>query len=268
MPASRAQRLGIHLSVVLMSVFASFASAQTSNTVLLEALDKSVSVSGELVEAANGQYEIKTSAGTIGIDINAVICTGEACPPVLPIFQSGAAVDLTSSDGEVRISGNIAGITDDHYVVDNDILGIIQISIDSVECAGPGCPTGLRFANDSFTNDSVDNESVETIDLETEKNESDNNNESENNTSETTPSTPQEQGEQSPDTETPVDQGEKEAPLEAPEQQAKEQTSPKTTEAETVTSEANAEIQKNTQTPESNTEEALAADPATERDIF
>jgi len=149
MPASRAMRLGWLLIAFLFSVFAPLASAQNSNTVLLESLDKSVSVSGELVEAADGQYRLSTIAGIISVDVNTVSCTGAACPQVTPNFQAGAEVKLTSADGAVNVIGSITDIVDGHYVIENAVLGSVKIAIDLVECSGEGCPTGQRFADSS-----------------------------------------------------------------------------------------------------------------------
>ena len=149
MRASTLQRLSTHLCLVLVGLFADAAVAQTDSTVLLESFDKSLSFSGELVEAVDGQYQLKTIAGIVAIDVNAVSCTGEACPLVLPIFRVGAQVRLTSSDGAISVTGKLIDIIDDHYLVDNAAVGKVQISTDLVDCFGLGCPTGLRFADKS-----------------------------------------------------------------------------------------------------------------------
>jgi len=152
MSASSQQRLGMSLCVLSLSVFVSFVSAQSANTVLLESLDKSVAVSGELVAAENGQYQLSTIAGVISMDVNDVKCTGEACPLLVPDFEPGAEVSLFSSDGAINITGKLTDYADNHYVLENAVAGSFTLSADVVECSGSGCPSGMRFANQSALN--------------------------------------------------------------------------------------------------------------------
>jgi len=149
MSAVRMYQRGVCLVTAALCAFAPFASAQDANVVLLESFDKSIAVSGELIEATNGQYKVSTVAGVISIDVNSVSCSGDACPAVVPNFSSGAQVRLTSNDGAVDISGNITDIIDGQYVVDNAVLGTLSIGTEVVNCAGPGCPQGLRFADET-----------------------------------------------------------------------------------------------------------------------
>jgi len=152
MPGQRSHILGAYLCAILVSTFASFATAQSSNIVLLESLDSSVTVSGELIGTENGQYQLSTVVGVIAMDVAAASCVGEACPLVVPIFEAGAEVNLTSSDGAVNITGEITDIVDGQYVLDNSVLGSVRFDMDLVDCDGPGCPTGQRFADESEAN--------------------------------------------------------------------------------------------------------------------
>jgi len=165
MPSPKAHVPSAYLSVVLLSMTATVAVAQASNSVTLESLDKSVTVTGELIGTANGQYQLNTIAGSIAMDVNTVICSGEACPLVVPDFDAGAQVRLTSTDRAVNITGSITEFVDGQYTVENVALGSIQIAADLVNCTGPGCPTGLRFADVSevSTSSVADTERASTV---------------------------------------------------------------------------------------------------------
>ncbi len=139
------------LSAGSLSLLAIPAVAQTLNIVTLESYDKTVSLSGELVGATNGQYQINTISGILSIDINDVSCAGDGCPPVEPDFVVGAEARLTSSDGTMNVTGKLMDIVDDQYVLDNAALGSIRVDIQMVDCSGEGCPSGLRFAEKSAT---------------------------------------------------------------------------------------------------------------------
>lgn len=148
MQAVRTRRLAVCLSAILFALLASVAAAQTSNTILLESSDTNVSISGQLIEAVNGQYRVQTLAGLLEIDINDVACSGNGCPSVEPNFVAGAPVNLVSSDGDVNITGNIVSVFNDQYVIGNSVAGIIRLDTDSVDCSGQGCPAGLRFSHE------------------------------------------------------------------------------------------------------------------------
>lgn len=156
MRTSGSHRLTIFLSAILCAWLPSMVSAQTAKTVQLQLVDNSLSLSGELLEAANGQYRVRTPSGVFEAGINDVTCTGGACPAVEPDFEGGAQVNLVSADGNVKITGNIVTVLNGQYVIGHPIAGIIRVDADTVDCSGPGCPAGLRFSNESVEVSSED----------------------------------------------------------------------------------------------------------------
>lgn len=123
-------------------VFATLASAQSDQTVSIQTVDKSASVSGELLGIVDDQYHVMTSVGELFIPVGNATCIGNACPTLAPNFVRGADVVVRSQDGTINIAGKMDAIEGGNYIIATETLGLLKIAIDRVECMGPGCPTG------------------------------------------------------------------------------------------------------------------------------
>lgn len=58
----------------------------------------------------------------------------------MPTFAQDKSVTLLSSDGSLKVEGDLVDFVDGLYVV-RTVLGDIRISESRVQCSGPGCPT-------------------------------------------------------------------------------------------------------------------------------
>lgn len=69
----------------------------------------------------------------------ALLALAAQAQDVLTSFDADRAVTLQTPDGETQIAGELQGIEDGQYIVRTEI-GELRVSVDAVECAGPGCP--------------------------------------------------------------------------------------------------------------------------------
>lgn len=126
----------------MVFALAPLAHAQSGSTVTLESANKSVSITGELVEFDDDSFTIRGALGLIAVPRSGVVCTGDGCPVVAPEvveeIVSGEVV-LASVNDETRIAGELIGVEDGHYVIRN-ALGGFRIPISSVSCLGEACP--------------------------------------------------------------------------------------------------------------------------------
>lgn len=113
-----------------------------AQTVTLESENKSVTITGELVEFNDETYTIRGALGLITVPRNGVLCTGAGCPVIeaeAPEVPAARDVVLASVDDETRITGELIDVEAEHYVIRN-ALGEFRIAISNVECLGEACP--------------------------------------------------------------------------------------------------------------------------------
>ncbi|MBM7066940.1 substrate-binding domain-containing protein [Actibacterium sp. 188UL27-1] len=67
----------------------------------------------------------------------------------LPTYAQDKAVTLLSSDGSLKVEGDLIDFVDGLYVV-RTVLGDIRISESRVQCSGPGCPADEVDADVTF----------------------------------------------------------------------------------------------------------------------
>ena len=135
----------------LMFAMTPQANAQGQQTVTLESENKSVSITGELVEFDDETFTIRGTLGVITVPRNGVLCTGGGCPSNEPEVVAAPAreVVLASIDDETRITGELVDVEAEHYVIRN-ALGDFRIAIANVECLGQACPA-IDAPNPSIT---------------------------------------------------------------------------------------------------------------------
>ncbi len=75
------------LLAATLSIFAIASSSLRAEFVTLDALDGSLSISGELLDATPEYYIISSNIGNLTIATDAVMCSGEACPSLLPEYS-------------------------------------------------------------------------------------------------------------------------------------------------------------------------------------
>ncbi|MEO9823401.1 MAG: phosphate ABC transporter substrate-binding/OmpA family protein [Paracoccaceae bacterium] len=138
MCSSSKSNLWTFMATSSLSVLATFASAQTNNSVKLQSAD--MSISGQLMGVVGNSYQIMTSSGELMVPIAGTTCEGASCPTPEISFEKGAEVTLKSPDGAINLTGQLDSVTSDHYVV-NTTMGPLRVKSDRVECSGPGCPT-------------------------------------------------------------------------------------------------------------------------------
>ncbi|WP_411891135.1 substrate-binding domain-containing protein [Yoonia sp. SDW83-1] len=143
MVTKRATGIRVLLATTSFGVLATMAAAQSDRTVILQASDGGMAISGELLGIDNNSYHLSTAAGEMTISPDGVTCFGNACPTVEPVFQRGGAVMLTAPDSSMNIAGKIDAVEGDHYIIQTEGLGMMQIRTEGVTCSGPGCPSGL-----------------------------------------------------------------------------------------------------------------------------
>ena len=105
-----------------------------SSPITLTSSDDDVTISGNLIEVANDQYVLATSAGELKVNIGDVTCEGEGCVS----HSLGGFVTLSS--GTTAIEGILVGLAEDAYLVDVETMGTVRVKIEQFQCSGPGCP--------------------------------------------------------------------------------------------------------------------------------
>lgn len=138
MSSLRKANIRVLMATSSLSVLATFASAQTDQSVKLQSAD--MSISGQLMGVIDNSYQIKTKNGELVVPMNGVTCEGTACPAIDVSFEKGADVTLTSPDGSINLKGQMDSVGSDHYVVITT-MGPLKVKSDRVDCSGPGCPT-------------------------------------------------------------------------------------------------------------------------------
>ena len=134
------QNANVGLSVVVaaaMALTASTGVAQAQETVTIK-FDDGDGVTGELVQFSNDLFKIKTVIGQVTIPAEGVFCIGAACPESTRLEIAPSPITLTSTNGDVTISGNLIEIANDQYVIATS-AGELKINIGDVTCEGEGC---------------------------------------------------------------------------------------------------------------------------------
>jgi len=135
--SSMGARLGA-FTAVLSLLIAGSAVAQTNNQVSLRFNDAGETITGELLEFANGNFRINSMIGPVTIPNIDLVCIGDACPDGTTGDLSGVVLTLTSLDGTLTVSGNLIEIKDENYVLATG-AGEFVIPVDGVNCEGSGC---------------------------------------------------------------------------------------------------------------------------------
>lgn len=104
--------------------------------VKLTSQDGSLSVEGNLINFADGQYLVATNIGEMQIQADAVNCEGIGCPEQLE--PPSQRVTLVSD--AVTIEGDLLSVEEGAYVVLADGIGQVRINADAFECLGEVCP--------------------------------------------------------------------------------------------------------------------------------
>lgn len=127
------------------------AQSQENPFVRVEMPDSDVSIEGELIDFDDEYYFIAGSIGTIRVPRERVVCIGLGCPGneiEVAEDQVGLAVVLESIDGEMRLSGDLINVEEQHYIINNS-LGEFRVLKTEVNCIGAACPV-IEIYNPQF----------------------------------------------------------------------------------------------------------------------
>jgi len=128
------------LAAATLGVIASLTATQLpAQTVTLKTFDGNSSISGEMVEVDDDYYRIQTIAGVLEVAIQTVVCTGAACPVLIPEYIVGEEVTLTLKDGSANVTGEVLLSTDAEITILSDLLGQVTFDRSEVACSGPNC---------------------------------------------------------------------------------------------------------------------------------
>ncbi len=73
--------------IITLAVLAALSTGAAAQQVTLNSLDGTLSITGELIEYTNENYIIGSNIGNLTIATNAVTCTGDACPSLMPAYS-------------------------------------------------------------------------------------------------------------------------------------------------------------------------------------
>lgn len=108
--------------------------------IVLTSLDGSVTIEGDLIEVRNNTYFIATAVGEQLVSIDAVNCVGEACVEPTALSTAPASKQVELFNGEITLAGELVDIEDGSYILNEQTMGEIRVSMADFDCSGPGCP--------------------------------------------------------------------------------------------------------------------------------
>lgn len=126
------------IAAVLATNATTMAVAQTEKTVTIN-FDDGEGITGDILEVSGDALRLDTIMGAVTIPMEGVSCIGIACPETIRFNPAPAPVTLTSTDGTMKIGGDLLDIRDGSYLLATD-FGEIKVEIEKVACSGAGCP--------------------------------------------------------------------------------------------------------------------------------
>ncbi len=107
--------------------------------VTLVSADGLMRIEGDLVEFTGTQYVVATpDLGELRVSAAMVSCSGPGCPSL--VVEPGEEVTLTSTVGDMTMTGVLLDFSDGNYRIQTDIA-VLTAPADTVTCSGPGCPS-------------------------------------------------------------------------------------------------------------------------------
>ncbi|MDO6589031.1 hypothetical protein DS901_04760 [Loktanella sp. D2R18] len=117
--------------------------------VVLTTTDGTISLTGELLDVTDDAYVLKTETGELLIRREFATCEGAECPTdASDTVTETDVVTLTSTDGEITLSGRLLSFTNTEYVLETE-TGSLTVRREFATCEGAVCP-GTASDSDRF----------------------------------------------------------------------------------------------------------------------
>lgn len=111
-----------------------------NSRVTLTSIDGTVTLDGDLIEVDGDEYVLATAVGEQRIKTALVVCKGEGCVDVAVEPVAEDTGDVTLTNGEITLTGELIGTDDGFYILKEVLMGEVRVSTEQFTCTGSSCP--------------------------------------------------------------------------------------------------------------------------------